>query len=155
MTPRQTGRRWVVAALLLGMLWSVARAQAQFASENAAMGVLDAFMTAFNARDDAAMCGMFHYPHVRFASGAVRSYETFEDCVDQFDFVRFAERFGWDHSAWDRRTVVQAFPDKVHVVVIFSRYNATDERLTQFDSLYIVTRIDNRWGIRSRSSFAP
>jgi len=155
MTPRQTGRRWVVATLLLGMLWSVARAQAQFASENAAMGVLDAFMTAFNARDDAAMCGTFHYPHVRFASGAVRSYETFEDCVDQFDFVRFAERFGWDHSAWDRRTVVQAFPDKVHVVVIFSRYNATDERLTQFDSLYIVTRIDNRWGIRSRSSFAP
>jgi len=155
MTPRQTGRRWVVAALLLGMLWSVARAQAQFASENAAMGVLDAFMTAFNARDDAAMCGTFHYPHVRFASGAVRSYETFEDCVDQFDFVRFAERSGWDHSAWDRRTVVQAFPDKVHVVVIFSRYNATDERLTQFDSLYIVTRIDNRWGIRSRSSFAP
>ncbi|MDE0827579.1 MAG: hypothetical protein OSB03_00085 [Vicinamibacterales bacterium] len=155
MTPRQTGRRWVVAALLLGMLWSVARAQAQFASENAAMGVLDAFMTAFNARDDAAMCGTFHYPHVRFASGAVRSYETFEDCVDQFDFVRFAERFGWDHSAWDRRTVVQAYPDKVHVVVIFSRYNATDERLTQFDSLYIVTRIDNRWGIRSRSSFAP
>ena len=155
MTPRHTGRRWVVAALLLGMLWSVARAQAQFASENAAMGVLDAFMTAFNARDDAAMCGTFHYPHVRFASGAVRSYETFEDCVDQFDFVRFAERFGWDHSAWDRRTVVQAYPDKVHVVVIFSRYNATDERLTQFDSLYIVTRIDNRWGIRSRSSFAP
>jgi hypothetical protein len=131
MTPRQTGRRWVVATLLLGMLWSV------------------------NARDDAAMCGTFHYPHVRFASGAVRSYETFEDCVDQFDFVRFAERFGWDHSAWDRRTVVQAYPDKVHVVVIFSRYNATDERLTQFDSLYIVTRIDNRWGIRSRSSFAP
>ena len=155
MTPRQTGRRWVVAALLLGMLWPVARAQAQFASENAAMGVLDAFMTAFNARDDAAMCGTFHYPHVRFASGAVRSYETFEDCVDQFDFVRFAERFGWDHSAWDRRTVVQAYPDKVHVVVIFSRYNATDEHLTQFDSLYIVTRIDNRWGIRSRSSFAP
>jgi hypothetical protein len=134
----------VVVGVLLGVLWPVAPAQAQFPSENAAMGVLDA-----------AMCGTFHYPHVRFASGAVRSYETFEDCVDQFDFARFAERFGWDHSAWDRRTVVQAYPDKVHVLVIFSRYDASDESLGQFDSLYIVTRIDNRWGIRSRSSFAP
>jgi len=74
MTRCQTVRRWVVAAVLLGMLWPVVRAQAN--------------------------------------------------------------------------------PDKVHVLVIFSRYNARDERLTQFDSLYIVTRIDNRWGIRSRSSFA-
>ena len=57
MTPRQTARRWVVAALLLAVLWPVPRTQAQFASENAAMGVLDAFMTAFNARDDAAMWG--------------------------------------------------------------------------------------------------
>jgi hypothetical protein len=155
MTRCQPLRRWVVVGVLLGVLWPVAPAQAQFPSENAAMGVLDAFMTAFNARDDAAMCGTFHYPHVRFASGAVRSYETFEDCVDQFDFARFAERFGWDHSAWDRRTVVQAYPDKVHVLVIFSRYDASDESLGQFDFLYIVTRIDNRWGIRSRSSFAP
>lgn len=148
-------RRWGVVAVLLGMLWPAARAEAQAASEHAAMRVLDAFMTAFNARDEAAMCRTFHYPHVRFASGAVRSYETFEDCVDQFDFARFAERFGWDHSAWDRRAVVQAYPDKVHVLVIFSRYNAADEPLGQFDSFYIVTRIDNRWGIRSRSSFAP
>lgn len=150
-----TPRRWVVVGIVLAMLWPVARAQAQFTSENAAMGVLDAFMTAFNARDDAAMCGTFHYPHIRFASGAIRSYETFENCVDEFDFARFAERFGWDRSAWDRRTVVQAYPDKVHVLVIFSRYDDADERLGQFDSLYIVTRIDNRWGIRSRSSFAP
>ena len=71
------------------------------------------------------------------------------------DFARFAERFGWDHSGWDSRTVVQANTDKVHVVVLFSRYDADDELIAQFDSLYIVTRVDSRWGIRSRSSFAP
>jgi hypothetical protein len=132
-----------------------APARAQFGPENAAMGVLDQFMAAFNARDDEAMCRTFHYPHVRFASGAVRTYETYDACVEQFDFARFAERFGWDHSGWDSRTAVQANTDKVHVVVIFSRYNADDERISQFDSLYIVARVDGRWGIRSRSSFAP
>jgi len=119
------------------------------------MGVLDRFMSVFNARDDEAMCQTFHYPHVRFAGGAVRTYESGEDCVEQVDFARFAERFGWDHSGWDRRTVVQANADKVHVMVIFSRYDADDGRIAQFDSLYIVTRVDGRWGIRSRSSFAP
>lgn len=119
------------------------------------MGVLDGFMDAFNARDVQAMCRTFHYPHVRFASSAVRTYETYEDSVEQFDFARFAERFGWDHSGWDRRAVVQANTDKVHVMVIFSRFDADDELIGQFDSLYIMTRVDGRWGIRSRSSFAP
>ncbi len=132
-----------------------APAQAQFGPENAAMGVLDQFMAAFNARDDEAMCRTFLFPHVRFASGAVRTYETYEACVEQFDFARFAERFGWDHSGWDSRTVVQANADKVHVMVVFSRYDADDELLAQFDSFYIVTRVDGRWGIRSRSIFAP
>ncbi len=143
-----------VVSLLAVTLVCAASARAQFASENAAMGVLDEFMSAFNARDDEAMCGTFLYPHVRFASGAVRIYESHEDCVTQFDFARFAERFGWDHSGWDRRTVVQANPSKVHVMVIFSRYNADDDLIAQFDSLFIVTRVDGRWGIRSRSSFA-
>ena len=144
-----------VVLLLVVTAVHAAPAQAQFGPENAAMGVLDQFMAAFNARDDEAMCRTFLYPHVRFASGAVRTYETYEACVEQFDFARFAERFGWDHSAWDSRTTVQANTDKVHVVVIFSRYNADDEQISQFDSLYIIARADGRWGIRSRSSFAP
>ncbi len=139
-----------VVLLLSVTVVCAAPALAQFESENAAMGVLDGFMSAFNARDDEAMCRTFHYPHVRFASGAVRTYETYENCVEQFDFERFAERFGWDI-----RTVVQANADKVHVMVVFSRYDADDELIAQFDSLYIVTRVDGRWGIRSRSSFAP
>ncbi len=146
-----------IGVVLLCVVTAVpaAPAQAQFGPENAAMGVLDQFMAAFNARDDEAMCRTFLFPHVRFASGAVRTYETYEACVEQFDFARFAERFGWDHSGWDSRTVVQANADKVHVMVVFSRYDADDELLAQFDSFYIVTRVDSRWGIRSRSSFAP
>jgi hypothetical protein len=146
-----------IGVVLLFVVTAVPAApvQAQFGPENAAMGVLDQFMAAFNARDDEAMCRTFLFPHVRFASGAVRTYETYEACVEQFDFARFAERFGWDHSGWDSRTVVQANADKVHVMVVFSRYDADDELLAQFDSFYIVTRVDGRWGIRSWSSFAP
>ena len=144
-----------VVLLLVVTLVHAAPARAQFGPENAAMEVLDQFMAAFNTRDDEAMCRTFLYPHVRFASGAVRTYETYEACVEQFDFAGFAERFGWDHSAWVSRTTVQANTDKVHIVVVFSRFNADDEQISQYDSLYIVARVDGRWGIRSRSSFAP
>ncbi|MBM64042.1 MAG: hypothetical protein CL484_13930 [Acidobacteria bacterium] len=147
--------RMMWLCLVCGLSTTPTQAFPQFGAENAAMAVLDAFMMAFNARDDEAMCQTFHYPHVRFAGGSVRRYDTFDDCVEQFDFAEFSARFGWDHSGWDRRTVVQANSDKVHVTVIFSRYDSEGIRLSQFDSLYIVTRIDQRWGIRSRSSFAP
>ena len=143
-----------MTAVLIGVGLNVCL-EAQFGPENATMGVLDAFMDAFNARDDEAMCATFHYPHVRFAGGAVRTYETQADCVEQFDFNQFSQRFGWNRSEWDRRTVVHAFPDKVHVLVIFSRFDDAGERISQFDSLYIVTRVGARWGIRARSSFAP
>ena len=150
---RRGARR--ILLVTVSLLISVVSSRGQFAAENAAMGVLDDFMGAFNARDDAAMCGTFHFPHLRFASGAVRTYESHADCVAQFDFARFVERTGWARSDWDRRTVVQASPAKVHVAVIFSRYAADDQRLSQFDSLYIITRVEGRWAIRSRSSFAP
>jgi len=80
-------RRPTIAGIVLLTMALAAPARAQFGPENAAMGVLDGFMNAFNARDDEAMCRTFHYPHVRFASGAVRTYETYEHCVEQFDFV--------------------------------------------------------------------
>ena len=93
-------RRVALRILLVtvSLLISVVSSRAQFAAENAAMGVLDDFMGAFNARDDAAMCGTFHFPHLRFASGAVRTYESHADCVAQFDFARFGERTGWARS---------------------------------------------------------
>jgi hypothetical protein len=51
----------------------VARAHAKFAAEiGAAQACLDAFMTAFNARDLPAFEKTFNFPHVRFASNTVR-----------------------------------------------------------------------------------
>ena len=127
---------------------------AQFGPENAAMGVLDRFLDAFNARDAAALCRTWHYPHVLLAGGGVETWESPGDCAARHDFGALAAETGWDRSGWDRRTVVQAYPDKVHVAVIFSEYDAAGRRLAQLDALHIVTRVDGRWGLRARSRFA-
>lgn len=121
----------------------------------AARIVMDRFITTFNSRDAAAWADTLLYPHVRFASGGVSVVETREAFVAATDLEAFAEANNWDHSAWDSIEVIQAGPDKVHFKVRFDRFNPEGEKYVSFDSLYILQKVDGRWGIRARSSYAP
>jgi len=126
---------------------------AKFAAEiAAAQDRLDAFMTAFNARDIPAYEATFNFPHVRFASGRVTIINPGFHKPEMFTTGSLAE---WDHSAWARRDVIHAGADKVHIDTRFNRYRKDGSVLGGFDSIYIVTRVDGRWGIQGRSSFAP
>ena len=131
----------------------VTTAHARFAAEiAAAQGRLDAFMTAFNARDIAAYEATFNFPHVRFASGQVTVITPGYHKPEMFTRGALTE---WDHSAWARREVIHAGADKVHIDTRFTRYRKDGSVLSAFDSIYIVTRQDGRWGIQGRSSYAP
>ena len=125
----------------------------RFASEiAAAQGRLDAFMTSFNARDLQAFEATFNFPHVRFASNTVTIINAGYHKPEMFERGALAD---WDHSAWDRREVIHAGADKVHIDTRFTRYRKDGSVIAGFDSLYIVTRLNSRWGIQGRSSFAP
>ena len=120
-----------------------------------AEAVMHEFMRAFNARDMNALADTLAFPHVRIASGNIYSYPTREAFVEAMDMSAFAERFDWSRSEWDFLDVVQADATKVHFKVAFSRFNPAGEKNATFDSLYVVQLVDDRWGIRARSSFAP
>src|SRR5437899_10076865 len=64
-----------------------------------AMQCLDAFMTAFNARDLEAWGRTFNYPSVRFASGAMTIIEPGFHTPEMFHRGALAE---CDHWAWER-----------------------------------------------------
>ena len=131
----------------------VAKAHAQFAAEiAAAQGCLDAFMTAFNARDLKAFEASFNFPHVRFASGKVTTIMPGDMKPAMFTTGSLAE---WDHSDWQRRSVIHAGADKVHIDTHFARFRKDGSVLGGFDSIYIVTKLDGKWGIQGRSSYAP
>lgn len=126
---------------------------AKFAAEIAvAQGRLDAFMTAFNARDLKAFEATFNFPHVRFASNTVTIINPGYHKPEMFERGALAE---WDHSAWQRRDVIHAGADKVHIDTRFARYRKDGTLIGGFDSIYIVTRLNDRWGIQGRSSYAP
>lgn len=131
----------------------VAPEHAKFAAEiAAAQGRLDAFMKAFNARDIAAYEDTFNFPHVRFASSKVTIINPGYHKPEMFTSGALSD---WDHSAWQRRNVIHAGADKVHIDTRFSRFRKDGSVIGGFDSIYIVTRLDGRWGIQGRSSFAP
>lgn len=126
---------------------------ATFAAEIAeAQACLDAFMKAFNARDVSAFEATFNFPHVRFASGKVTVINPGFHKPEMFTTGALSD---WDHSAWQRRDVIHAGADKVHIDTRFSRFRKDGSVIGGFDSIYIVTRQDGRWGIQGRSSFAP
>ena len=119
-------------------------------SEAQAIRVLDELMQALNARDREALEATFNYPHVRLASGRVVVVEQ-----PGMGSSRIQLGEGWHHSAWIHRNVVQSSDDKVHLDVRFTRYREDGSEIATYDSMYVVTRQADHWGVQARSSFAP
>ena len=116
------------------------------------MKVLDEYMEAWNRKDLAAWERTFHFPHYRLASGRMNVL----DKPGMQDAVRVWAAAGsdWHHSKWDRRRIISSSPDKVHVDTKFTRYRADGSKIGTYESLYIVTKEDGRWGVKLRSSYA-
>lgn len=118
----------------------------------AAMGVLDDFMTAFNARDLLAFEATFNFPSARLASNTLAILEKGYHKPEMFVRGALSE---WGRSAWDKREVIHAGPDKVHIATRFTRYRADGTVIASFDSIYVITCEHGHWGVKARSSFAP
>lgn len=118
-----------------------------------ARAVLDRFMAAFNEHEPAKVAATFNFPHVRFHSGKVTIFPTAAD----FNLKIFAgtrDARDWARSEWAERNVITAGPEKVHFDTKFNRLRADGSLIASYRSIYIVTKVDGRWGIQGRSSFA-
>lgn len=118
----------------------------------AAQKVLDAFMTAFNARDIPAFEKTFNFPSIRLASNRLVTLNPGDMQPERYTTGALAD---WDHSEWERRDVIHAGPDKVHIDTRFTRYRKDGSVIGGFDSVYVITLEDGHWGVKIRSSYAP
>lgn len=116
--------------------------------------LLGRFMTALNAYDASGMDACMNFPHVRMAENTVVVYDApGANPMDLFD--RLKAQDNWHHSAWDHIRIVQHNDAKIHLDVRYTRYRDEGSVIGVYDSLYIVTHKDDRWGIQARSSFGP
>ena len=123
--------------------------------EREVMAVLDAFFDAFNHQDAKAEERTYHFPHYRLASGQMAVYDAPGAATESWmnNTYRTLRGTGWDHTAWTRRRIIHMSDSKVHVDTEFTRYRKDGSALGRFESLYIVTKEEGRWGIKMRSSF--
>jgi hypothetical protein len=116
--------------------------------------VLDRFMAALNAYDAAAMDACMHFPHPRIAEGRLVVYDKpGTNPMDLFERLRKSDN--WARSDWVKREVVQFNDSKAHVALSYTRFRADGSVIGVYESLYILTKMDGRWGIQMRSSFGP
>jgi hypothetical protein len=125
-------------------------------SEAGAIQALEAFMAALNAGDNQALYDTMHLPHVRISGNGVAIYNTREE-LEQNYLNGFAARAGdsWHHTVLDWTDPIHSSEDKVHVYIQWSRYDKEGGQLASHQALWIMTRVDGRWGAQARSSFAP
>lgn len=120
--------------------------------EREVMKTLDEYMAAWNAKDIARWEKTFQFPHFRLASGNMRVLE--KPGAQPADLFQRMTASGWHHSKWDRRKIIHATKEKIHVDTRFTRYGADGSVIGSYESLYILTFEGGRWGVKMRSSFA-
>jgi hypothetical protein len=140
--------------ILLAVALTATFADAQRSREADARAPIEAFFKAFNARDNEALKKTLHYPHVRInEAGGVNVWRDASEAGTNFDGLARSE--GWARSSLDSVTMRQHDDVKVHFEVVFSRYKADGTKYATYQSFWIVTLKDGKWGVQARSSFAP
>ena len=114
-----------------------------------ASACLDRFTDRFNACDAEGVDAELHFPHVMW-SGASR-LEWPNAGRHPTDFFDTLKRSGWHHTRYEDKQAALVGRDKVHFLVTYSRRRADNEILSMHTNLWMVVRIDDRWGICLRS----
>ena len=125
-------------------------------ASNAAVAAIEQFMAALNARDEDALYDLLHLPHVRVSGEGVAIWHDRSEL--EATYLRdFYARAGpdWHHTTLDSTEVIHSSEHKVHVLIHFTRRDASDAAIATYRSLWIMTDNDGRWGAQARSSFAP
>ena len=125
-------------------------------ASNAAIAAIEQFMSALNARDDTALYDLLHLPHVRISSESVAIWHDRAEL--EATYLRdFYARAGpdWRYTVLDSTEVIHSSEHKAHVLIQFTRRDASGGAIATYRSLWIMTDHDGRWGAQARSSFAP
>jgi hypothetical protein len=119
-----------------------------------ALEAVDRFFETFNSRDPLLWANSLHYPHIRKpgVGKPVRPSEpslSAEDYVSRFDYSQII-RTGWDHTEVESKRIVHITCNKAHIAALYHRYNEQGDIIRTTRVTYLVTKLDERWGIQAR-----
>ena len=115
--------------------------------------VIEDYIKAFNERDSIKMADLFNFPHVRFANDNVSVISKSEYLANQEKVTKLLKKENWHHTEIKEIKNIQSSETKVHFVIHFLRLDKDSKVTHDFKTLWIVTKINNHWGVQFRSSF--
>jgi hypothetical protein len=136
----------VLASLFIGVFATQAQ-EADMASEEA-IAALNRFLAAWNNADIVQLRKELHYPHITHTPRGLVIANTPEEFSTDFDELKAQ---GWARSSFDKFTSRQSSSNKVHVEVLYSRYNAAGETYDRGYVYYVVTKQDGKWAMQYRA----
>ena len=135
-------------SLLMGYISAAGMEESE--REEEARKPVDDFFTALNARDIEGCRKTLHYPHIQIAGNELSILSEPESF--QIDFQLLANE-GWTYSTLDSCSMRQSCDEKVHFEVQLSMHRPNDSRYATYQALWIVTKVNEVWGIQCRSIF--
>ena len=113
------------------------------------------FFASFNTRDAWQFSSALQYPHVRLSSHSEPViYADTEAHALRTSWDRFIEA-GWDHTEGMEPTVIHSSDDKYHIQGGWNRIKPNGDTLLTNRVTYVVTKIDENWGIQCRYGTDP
>lgn len=126
-------------------------------AEASAIEVLEVHMEARNNRDNEGLGAVNNYPNARIGTdGGVHFWATAESFAlwNEIATFPYLDSLGWGHSEWDEIKISQSDASKVHITAQYSRYDVDGNLVQVAETFWIVTKQDDHWGMKFRSSFA-
>ena len=114
---------------------------------------MEDYFAAFNAQDVEAIRRHLHFPFSWIINTRVRPVAKASDFESPTQTL--IETEGWHHSAFDYIEPVQVWENKVHFKLAYSRFKADGTRYMTHEALWIVTKVEGRWGICLMSLHIP
>jgi hypothetical protein len=115
--------------------------------------VIESYIEAFNERNSNKMADLFNFPHVRFANDSVSVISKSEYLNNQDKVTKLLKDEKWHHTEILDIKNIQSNDTKVHFIIHFLRLDKNNSIIHNFKTLWIVTKVNDHWGVQFRSSF--
>lgn len=124
-------------------------------AESAAINVLMHYIEARNNRDSEALAALNHYPRINLEGPELKVFQTPEEYIvfEENTVIHGLDYAEWDHSELSGIEVIQSGADKVHLAANCDNFDVMSEECSSQTGLWVIIKIDDRWGIRAHSYF--
>lgn len=110
---------------------------------------LEEFSNCFECEDLLGMDSCCHFPHYLLSGNEVIYWET-KGALPQ-EFFESLKQSGFKKTVVTRREPILVSENKVHFLYSYYRESISGEIMSKHDNVWILTRINGKWGIQVRS----